>query len=99
MKHTVQFGKITTFLGRNGRFNCSGLELFDYGDMVNLTALTGRGDLARCEIEIPADALPGLIEALQAIAMPHSKVAAGLCPVCKRHGEDCIGSPAKEGAA
>ncbi len=37
------------------------------GKSVLMSALTGRGDVARCDIEIPLEAVPELIAKLQAL--------------------------------
>ena len=55
------------FLGRNGYFKSSGLEVGTvpcFG--ATLTPITSKGLVARCSIEIPADAIDATIKALQA---------------------------------
>ena len=66
---TTKWKRTTKFTGRNGTFNCSGIELLplDHNKSVLMSALTGRGDVARCDIEIPLEAVPELIAKLQAL--------------------------------
>lgn len=69
MQDTVTWERTTRFTGRNGNFKCSGVELYplDHNKVILLSALTGRGDVARCDIEIPLEAVPALIAKLQAL--------------------------------
>ena len=69
MRETVIWVRTTRFTGRNGNFNCSGVEFLplDHNQSVLMPALTGRGDVARCDIEIPLEAIPELIAKLQAL--------------------------------
>ena len=59
------------FLGRNGAFHASGLEVTEHNDVVTMTPITGKGRPARCFIEIPKDAetLRALAARLLAIAI------------------------------
>lgn len=58
---------VTSFLGRNGCFKCSGVEILPLTGQGTLTisALTGRGDIARCNIEVPIEDIPQLVSELQ----------------------------------
>ncbi len=64
------------FTGRNGSFACSGVELYVYhrmtgpeaGKGVQVTPFTGKGDIARCFIEIPNQSLREVIKQLTEIA-------------------------------
>jgi len=69
MQDTVRWDRTTNFTGRNGYFKCSGIELvpLDHNSSVMVSALTGRGDVARCDIEIPLEAVPDVIAKLQAM--------------------------------
>ena len=69
MHTTVTWERTTKFTGRNGNFNCSGVELLplEHNNSVMVSALTGRGDVARCDIEVPIEAVPELIAKLQAL--------------------------------
>ena len=60
MHGTIKWKRKTKFTGRNGHFCCSGVELLplEHNDSVMVSALTGRGDVARCDIEIPLEAVP-----------------------------------------
>lgn len=65
MEEQVKFAKTTGFLGRNGYMKCSGIDLSSSTDVVTLSPLTSRGDVGRCNIEIPLDNLPEVIAKLQ----------------------------------
>ena len=69
MHNTTTWVRTTKFTGRNGNFNCSGVELLslEHNKSVLVSALTGRGDVARCDIEIPLEAIPDLIAKLKAL--------------------------------
>lgn len=69
MHASVTWERTTRFTGRNGNFKCSGVELYplDHNKSVLVSALTGRGDVARCDIEIPLEAVPALIAKLQVL--------------------------------
>jgi hypothetical protein len=73
MHDKVTWKRMTNFTGRNGYFKCSGVELLPlaHNRSVMVSALTGRGDVARCDIEIPVEAIPALIGKLQALIRPH----------------------------
>ncbi len=66
---TTTWARTTKFTGRNGKFKCSGVEFLplDHNKTVLIFALTGRGDVARCDIEIPLEAVPEVIAKLQAL--------------------------------
>lgn len=61
------YSKITSFLGRNGNFKQSGINIFDTDDTIYLTPITSKGDLGRCEISIPKEDVSRLIAQLQKI--------------------------------
>jgi hypothetical protein len=69
MRKIVIFRRRTHFLGRNECFSCSGVELAlpDGDNEVTLSALTGRGAVARCHIEIPLAAIDEIIGGLRAL--------------------------------
>jgi hypothetical protein len=73
---TATWERKTRFTGRNGNFKCSGVELYplEHNKSVLVSALTGRGDVARCDIEIPLEAVPGVIAKLQALICPRCSV-------------------------
>lgn len=73
----MKFSKPTTFLGRNGMFAATGLEINPYltadnHSVVVLEPVTSRGVIGRCNIEIPVEDIPSLIAELQALD-PHCK--------------------------
>lgn len=63
----VRWERQTNFTGRNGYMKCSGVNFcpLAHNDSLLLLAITSRGNVARCDIEIPNEAIPELIEALQ----------------------------------
>lgn len=64
---TIKFKANTSFLGRNGAFVASGMEILNLNmqNVVEINPLTSRGITARCFIQIPKDNIDELIEALQ----------------------------------
>jgi len=68
MTDEVTWDRLTNFTGRNGYGTCSGIELMAVpADKVMLTALTSKGDTARCDITIPLEAVPALIRSLRKV--------------------------------
>lgn len=69
MTQQIKFSKETNFTGRNGYFICSGIELMtlDHNREIMISPLTSRGTVGRCDISIPKDDIPKLIESLQQI--------------------------------
>lgn len=61
----VDFARETSFLGRNGEFKCSGVQVLTVGSDVQIAPITSRGDTGRCCIEVPKESLPALITELQ----------------------------------
>ena len=57
-------------LGRNGTINAAGLEVLEQDDVVTLSAITSKGTVGRCYIELPKDSatLRSVAEALLEIA-------------------------------
>jgi hypothetical protein len=70
----VKWDKNTTFLGRNGYFHCSGVDLTTDESKLYVAPLTGRGDVGRCTIEVPLEKLDELIASLQAMRTGVKKV-------------------------
>lgn len=73
----MTFNKTTTFLGRNGVFKASGIELthsvtVEGHSVIVIEPITSRGNPGRCNIEIPVEDLPALIAQLQTF-LPHAK--------------------------
>lgn len=62
----ITWPRPTTFLGRNGRFASHGLEVYVYpNNEIILEPVTSRGVSGRCQIIVPIDALPDLIDTLR----------------------------------
>ena len=70
MFQTVDFGeKKTHFLGRNGEFVCTGLELFssDHLQMITVFPVTSQGKTGRCMIEVPVEHIDDFIKGLKSL--------------------------------
>jgi len=65
---TFLFSRWVKFLGRNGMFTSTGLDILESNNIVYLWPITSKKDTARCEIQIPVEDLPQLIKELQDIA-------------------------------
>ena len=76
----MKFTKTVTFIGRNGCFKSTGLELSKMGDVVALQPVTSKDQLAHCQIEIPVEDIPAFVAELQGYADP----------VCKKCGSSVI---------
>ena len=65
----VKFERQTHFTGRNGYGKCNGIDLLplDHNKSLMIAPLTSRGDVGRCDIEVPMENLPELIAKLQEI--------------------------------
>lgn len=62
---TILFKRNTLFLGRNGRWNARGIDICcPSRDIVLLRPITTKGDVGRCEIEIPVEHLMQVVDAL-----------------------------------
>lgn len=57
----------TWFTGRNGTFNCSGLEISAGHESVIFTPITGKGKAANSGFAIPSSSLEKLIVHLEGI--------------------------------
>lgn len=66
MLKIITFKRNTAFLGRNGYFKCSGLEISRDGDLVQLQPVTSKGLTGRCLIEIPAEHVVEVLRAMKA---------------------------------
>lgn len=51
----IKFDKPTKFLGRNGMFDCTGLEIFLVEDVIYISPITSKGETGRAEIQIPKE--------------------------------------------
>jgi hypothetical protein len=60
----LAFNRHVTFTGRNGTMKCAGVELMEFDDRVQISPITSKGDVGRCDIDIPKENVPALIEAL-----------------------------------
>lgn len=68
MYKTINFNRTVSFLGRNGNFKSLGIEVIarlGMFELVSITPITSKHLTGRCEIEIPKENIPELIEALR----------------------------------
>ncbi len=65
---TIEFKRHVTFTGRNGTFKCAGVELMECGDRIQISPLTSKGSVGRCDIDIPTENLDEFIAALREVA-------------------------------
>ncbi len=61
----MKYRRLVNFLGRNGYFKQSGIEILKDNMNIHLFPLTSRNDIARCEIQIPKEDLHKFITQLQ----------------------------------
>ena len=84
----VEWDCTTRFLGRNGGGKSSGLYVelipesisMNKTDTVRFIPLTTRGDLARCEAEVPREKIGELIELLKALSKTELETVPWSCP-------------------
>lgn len=61
---TTHFQKNVLFLGRNGTFKATGLEIREFNRIINLSPITSQHKLASCFVQIPIEDIPTIIKAL-----------------------------------
>ena len=66
----ITFKQTTNFTGRNGYMKCSGIDILECTDTVMIAPLTSKGNIGRCDITVPYESIPDLIEQLKAIKAP-----------------------------
>ena len=66
MNKQIKWEPVTRALGRNGVMKCGGLDVWhcQMESAVTLSPLTGKGEVARCSIQIPNDRLWAVVDAL-----------------------------------
>ena len=57
--------KLTKFTGRNGYFNCSGIQLYSDNTAVMINPTTSKGEVGNCSIEIPIESIDEVINILK----------------------------------
>ncbi len=62
----MEFSKETTFMGRNGRGRCKGIQIWDSNNTISLLPITSKGVAANCDINIPAEDIHEFCSHLQA---------------------------------
>lgn len=69
MHDTVAWVQTPNIRERSGFRNYSGIKLLplEHNDGVMMTALSRRGEMLNCDIEIPMDAIPELIKKLESM--------------------------------
>ena len=64
----IKFDKPTKFLGRNGYYTCTGLYVTENPNgQVWIEPITSKGEVGRCRIEIPVEAITEVIAALNSV--------------------------------
>ena len=68
MNKQIKFERTTNFTGRNGYFQCGGIDVqtIKHNRSVMLAPITSKNEIGRCDITIPEENIPELIIALQA---------------------------------
>jgi len=66
----ITFKQITNFTGRNGYMKCSGIDILPCQKYIMIAPLTSKGNIGRCDITVPYESIPDLIEQLKAIKAP-----------------------------
>lgn len=63
------FDKTTRFLGRNGTFKMTGMDLYlsTHSKTVSISPITSKGDVGRCDMEIPVENIDAVCEQLQTL--------------------------------
>lgn len=62
-----------TFLGRNGAFKCTGIDISQIGDRIMIMPYTSRNIVGRAYIEIPVKKLPEVIAHLKTFSKTTKK--------------------------
>jgi hypothetical protein len=65
----VKYNENSYFLGRNGEFQMSGMELMEVNNNIVLHPITSKGLIGRATLTIPKEHVQEVIEALRLI--PH----------------------------
>lgn len=60
----IKYDRTVYFMGRNGYFKASGVEIYAYDEVVILQPTTSRGETGRCSIEIPIENVAAVMNAL-----------------------------------
>ncbi len=60
----VHYDKTVRFIGRNGYFKQSGIEIAANKNIVILQPTTSKGETGRCSIEIPIENVAAVMNAL-----------------------------------
>ena len=72
MIHKISYKRTLSALGRNGHIKQSGIEVMNREDShqghISLSPITSKGDIGRCEIEIPIEDLQQVIDALEQVS-------------------------------
>src|SRR5512137_651482 len=76
----MNFTKTVSFIGRNGCFKSTGLDILKLGNVVTIQPITSKGVAGRCMIEIPFGDIPSLIAELEKFTPQ----------VCKKCGSDLV---------
>jgi len=68
MDAKIKYDRNVNFIGRNGYFKASGLDIYANESIVILQPITSKGVTGRCSIEIPIEAVAALMNILNQAA-------------------------------
>ena len=68
MDAKIKYDRNVNFIGRNGYFKASGLDIYANESIVILQPITSKGEIGRCSIEIPIEAVAALMNILNQAA-------------------------------
>ncbi len=64
MSTQVTFSRKVKFIGRNGCFQCTGVEISNIQGVVTIEPITSKGEVGRCQIEIPQESVNDFVNAI-----------------------------------
>jgi len=67
MSAKLTWKRTTNFTGRNGFLKCNGLDLLKmiHNKSILISPITSKGKIGRCDIEVPLEAIPAVIQELE----------------------------------
>jgi len=60
----INYDRNVNFIGRNGYFKASGLDIYANESIIILQPITSKGAVGRCSIEIPIENIAALMNIL-----------------------------------
>jgi hypothetical protein len=68
MDAKIKYDRNVNFIGSNGYFKASGLDIYANESIVILQPITSKGEIGICSIEIPIEAIAALMNILNQAA-------------------------------